>query len=71
MVADTTRPPHGIAYLLPGGGLNFAADFAAAPGTSPPSGVSRRTTATWPGWWARWTPCCGCRTSTDVWSLLP
>ncbi|MCX5378283.1 hypothetical protein [Streptomyces sp. NBC_00091] len=27
VVADTVRPPHGIAYLLPGGGLNFAADF--------------------------------------------
>ncbi|WP_030868598.1 hypothetical protein [Streptomyces sp. NRRL F-2747] len=27
VVADTRRPPHGIAYLLPGGGLNFAADF--------------------------------------------
>ncbi|MFI8265677.1 hypothetical protein [Streptomyces sp. NPDC085665] len=27
VVADTQRPPHGIAYLLPGGGLNFAADF--------------------------------------------
>ncbi|MEU8433573.1 hypothetical protein AB0F18_11750 [Streptomyces sp. NPDC029216] len=27
VVADTARPPHGIAYLLPGGGLNFTADF--------------------------------------------
>ncbi|MFG2879224.1 hypothetical protein ACGFYU_30190 [Streptomyces sp. NPDC048337] len=27
VVADITRAPHGIAYLLPGGGLNFAADF--------------------------------------------
>ncbi|MCX5204513.1 hypothetical protein OG897_24035 [Streptomyces sp. NBC_00237] len=27
VVADTLRPPRGIAYLLPGGGLNFAADF--------------------------------------------
>nr|WSW59792.1 hypothetical protein OG513_15010 [Streptomyces sp. NBC_00998] len=27
VVADTSRPPRGIAYLLPGGGLNFAADF--------------------------------------------
>ncbi|MEV6578408.1 hypothetical protein AB0M92_09620 [Streptomyces sp. NPDC051582] len=27
VVADARRPPRGIAYLLPGGGLNFAADF--------------------------------------------
>lgn len=27
VLADPQRPPHGIAYLLPGGGLNFAADF--------------------------------------------
>ncbi|MGE7389427.1 hypothetical protein ACQKM2_28540 [Streptomyces sp. NPDC004126] len=27
VVADTVRAPRGIAYLLPGGGLNFAADF--------------------------------------------
>ncbi|MFD9336729.1 hypothetical protein ACFWBF_20380 [Streptomyces sp. NPDC060028] len=27
VVADTARPPRGIAYLLPGGGLNFRADF--------------------------------------------
>ncbi|MEV6571135.1 hypothetical protein [Streptomyces sp. NPDC051577] len=27
VLADTTRVPHGIAYLLPGGGLNFAADY--------------------------------------------
>ncbi|CAM5575831.1 hypothetical protein GCM10010329_71660 [Streptomyces spiroverticillatus] len=27
VLADTRRPPQGIAYLLPGGGLNFAADF--------------------------------------------
>ncbi|MFB7784924.1 hypothetical protein ACFC1D_19710 [Streptomyces vinaceus] len=27
VVADTRRPPRGVAYLLPGGGLNFAADF--------------------------------------------
>ncbi|MGW6978968.1 hypothetical protein ACWGE1_05885 [Streptomyces sp. NPDC054932] len=27
VIADTTRAPGGIVYLLPGGGLNFAADF--------------------------------------------
>ncbi|MFK0014642.1 hypothetical protein [Streptomyces sp. NPDC091027] len=27
VVADTARAPQGIVYLLPGGGLNFAADF--------------------------------------------
>ncbi|MFJ2741037.1 hypothetical protein ACIO3O_15330 [Streptomyces sp. NPDC087440] len=27
VLADTRRPPQGIAYLLPGGGLNFAANF--------------------------------------------
>ncbi|MFJ6796596.1 hypothetical protein [Streptomyces sp. NPDC091268] len=27
VLADTARPPHGIAYLLPGGGLNFGAEF--------------------------------------------
>ncbi|MGW5395070.1 hypothetical protein [Streptomyces sp. NPDC003952] len=27
VVADTRRTPHGIAYLLPGGGLNFASSF--------------------------------------------
>ncbi|MGW6706993.1 hypothetical protein ACWGDE_19175 [Streptomyces sp. NPDC054956] len=27
VVADTRRAPRGIAYLLPGGGLNFCADF--------------------------------------------
>ncbi|MFE0577970.1 hypothetical protein [Streptomyces sp. NPDC058874] len=27
VVADTAREPEGIAYLLPGGGLNFAAEF--------------------------------------------
>ncbi|MCX5153054.1 hypothetical protein OG914_03355 [Streptomyces sp. NBC_00291] len=27
VLADTTRVPHGIAYLLPGGGLNFTADY--------------------------------------------
>ncbi|MFF3678096.1 hypothetical protein ACFYYS_29495 [Streptomyces sp. NPDC002120] len=27
VIADTRRAPRGIAYLLPGGGLNFAADF--------------------------------------------
>ncbi|MEV6953192.1 hypothetical protein [Streptomyces sp. NPDC051183] len=27
VVADTARAPRGIAYLLPGGGLNFGADF--------------------------------------------
>ncbi|MFD9633326.1 hypothetical protein [Streptomyces violascens] len=27
VVADTRRPPTGIAFLLPGGGLNFAANF--------------------------------------------
>ncbi|MFE2130231.1 hypothetical protein [Streptomyces amritsarensis] len=27
VVADTARAPEGIAYLLPGGGLNFAAEF--------------------------------------------
>lgn len=27
VLADTTRPPRGAAYLLPGGGLNFAANF--------------------------------------------
>ncbi|MEU9035569.1 hypothetical protein AB0D45_11830 [Streptomyces sp. NPDC048352] len=27
LVADTVRAPHGIVYLLPGGGLNFASDF--------------------------------------------
>uniref|UniRef100_A0AAU2JQY7 Alpha/beta hydrolase n=1 Tax=Streptomyces sp. NBC_00049 TaxID=2903617 RepID=A0AAU2JQY7_9ACTN len=27
VVADAVRAPQGIAYLLPGGGLNFAADF--------------------------------------------
>ncbi|RST02135.1 hypothetical protein EF910_24920 [Streptomyces sp. WAC07149] len=27
VVADTVRAPRGIAYLLPGGGLNFAAEF--------------------------------------------
>ncbi|MCX5198280.1 hypothetical protein OOK31_31060 [Streptomyces sp. NBC_00249] len=37
VLADTARAPHGIAYLLPGGGLNFTADFD-TPGT--PGGVS-------------------------------
>ncbi|MFJ9340808.1 hypothetical protein ACIRP0_16150 [Streptomyces sp. NPDC101733] len=34
VLADAERPPRGIAYLLPGGGLNFAAEFlvAGAPG---------------------------------------
>ncbi|MFJ9764988.1 hypothetical protein ACIRUY_14335 [Streptomyces erythrochromogenes] len=32
VVADTARAPEGIAYLLPGGGLNFAAEFF-TPGT--------------------------------------
>ncbi|MFF3211172.1 hypothetical protein ACFYYB_10970 [Streptomyces sp. NPDC002886] len=27
VVADTRRTPHGIAYLLPGGGLNFGSSF--------------------------------------------
>ncbi|GAA0283638.1 hypothetical protein GCM10010302_22080 [Streptomyces polychromogenes] len=27
VLADAARPPHGIAYLLPGGGLNFTAAF--------------------------------------------
>ncbi|MFJ7588106.1 hypothetical protein ACIQZO_12125 [Streptomyces sp. NPDC097617] len=27
VIADTRRAPEGIVYLLPGGGLNFAADF--------------------------------------------
>ncbi|GAA3490546.1 thioesterase domain-containing protein [Streptomyces cremeus] len=27
VLADTRRPPRGIAHLLPGGGLNFAANF--------------------------------------------
>ncbi|MFC9818301.1 hypothetical protein ACFWG6_19985 [Streptomyces erythrochromogenes] len=27
VIADTARAPEGIAYLLPGGGLNFAAEF--------------------------------------------
>ncbi|MFD8143422.1 hypothetical protein [Streptomyces sp. NPDC059708] len=27
VLADAARPPHGIAYLLPGGGLNFASAF--------------------------------------------
>ncbi|MFD8978813.1 hypothetical protein [Streptomyces sp. NPDC059564] len=37
VLADTARPPHAVAYLLPGGGLNFAADFL-TPGT--PGGES-------------------------------
>ncbi|MFE5723764.1 hypothetical protein [Streptomyces erythrochromogenes] len=32
VIADTARAPEGIAYLLPGGGLNFAAEFF-TPGT--------------------------------------
>ncbi|MCX4543500.1 hypothetical protein [Streptomyces sp. NBC_01565] len=30
VLADAARAPHGIAYLLPGGGLNFTADFLTA-----------------------------------------
>ncbi|MFE2310755.1 hypothetical protein [Streptomyces sp. NPDC059411] len=38
VLADPRRAPHGIAYLLPGGGLNFSADFCTpAPPTSPNS----------------------------------
>ncbi|MFI6145763.1 hypothetical protein [Streptomyces sp. NPDC051109] len=36
VVADTQRPPRGIAYLLPGGGLNFAADFFTPGGPGAP-----------------------------------
>ncbi|MEV7522095.1 hypothetical protein [Streptomyces sp. NPDC091371] len=36
VLADTARPPHGIAYLLPGGGLNFAADFFTPGGPGDP-----------------------------------
>ncbi|WP_330296464.1 hypothetical protein [Streptomyces sp. NBC_00503] len=41
VLADPQQPPHGIAYLLPGGGLNFAAEFL-TPRTaaSPDSGLA-------------------------------
>ncbi|MET9567785.1 hypothetical protein ABZY34_01335 [Streptomyces virginiae] len=34
VIADTARAPRGIAYLLPGGGLNFAAEFFTPGGPS-------------------------------------
>ncbi|CAM5445401.1 hypothetical protein SAVIM338S_02702 [Streptomyces avidinii] len=39
VVADTLRAPRGIAYLLPGGGLNFCADFFTA-GTAATTGTA-------------------------------
>lgn len=45
VVADTARPPHGIAYLLPGGGLNFGAAFftpGGADGHNPAHALRRR-----------------------------
>ncbi|MBT2472259.1 hypothetical protein J7E97_31495 [Streptomyces sp. ISL-66] len=44
VVADTLRAPRGIAYLLPGGGLNFHADFFTT-GTTNTTGTSGTTAA--------------------------